>query len=496
MQLLRAAQLPGGRTGWLLIAALQLLITLAGILCGKNLRDYLHREAAPSVAECGGHGEAQAAVAFDVCAAFEQRNHTYAFAAPRDFAETRDTFFPGMRYPKAHQSGIVMYDRALPSYKHCATAAQVISSTKSNCQLMVPVRSSGVIPYTFRIAGARTGALRVRPDSGAKLIATTLDEQLNTVLMIDELVSSFKRFAFSKGIKPGADVVIMCLNEAVIDLLLNLRCSQQRHRINVSKQTFLFVTSDAAATKMQSIGFNAFYHPALGTFPSNAAAAYGDNIFARMMLLKVTCVQMGLMSGMNVLFQDVDNVWFRNPLEYFRAQPPEIDMFFQDDGARTERYAPFYGNSGFYYVRQNWRTVRLFQRFFLAVEKIAATRSHQEVLSQLILEEYDLTGLTVKVLSDREFPQGEVYLHQKVFLRSVLSGSSPAPYIWHMCWTKNKLDKLRYFKEMGAWYLRDECTQSTLKLNPTLEVEQCCAPDDPELHFQVGRPYSLRKIDA
>jgi hypothetical protein len=223
----------------------------------------------------------------------------------------------------------------------------------------------------------------VRPEGGAKLIAAAMDEQLNTIVSLNGLVDSFKKYAYAKGMKPGKDVVIMCLNDAVTDLLLNLRCSQQRHRINVLKETFLFVTSDAAAKRMQSIGFNAFYHPALGTFPVNAAAAYGDNIFARMMLLKVISVQVGLLSGFNVLFQDVDNVWFRNPLEYFRAQPPEIDLFFQDDGARSERYAPFYGNSGFYYVRHNWRTVRLLQRFFLAVEKIAATRSHQEVLSQV-----------------------------------------------------------------------------------------------------------------
>lgn len=89
-----------------------------------------------------------------------------------------------------------------------------------------------------------------------------------------------------------------------------------------------------------------------------------------------------------------------------------------------------------------------------------------------------------------------MFLHQKAFVKSVLSGSSPVPYIWHMCWTKNKLDKLRYFKEMGAWYLRDDCTQSTLKLNTSLEVEDCCAKDDPALHFQAGRPFTLRTLPS
>jgi len=35
------------------------------------------------------------------------------------------------------------------------------------------------------------------------------------------------------------------------------------------------------------------------------------------------------------------------------------------------------------------------------------------------------------------------------------------PYIFHMSWTKNKDNKIKYFKQMGEWYVGDQCIQQT-----------------------------------
>jgi hypothetical protein len=53
----------------------------------------------------------------------------------------------------------------------------------------------------------------------------------------------------------------------------------------------------------------------------------------------------------DVLFQDADIVWFKSPWEAF--SDPKIDAYLSDDGARSERFAPFFANSGFYYLRSN-----------------------------------------------------------------------------------------------------------------------------------------------
>lgn len=54
------------------------------------------------------------------------------------------------------------------------------------------------------------------------------------------------------------------------------------------------------------------------------------------------CVQLVNELGYDLLFQDADVVWYKDPLEYFHDKAlPEFDIYFQDDGSRQERYAPY-----------------------------------------------------------------------------------------------------------------------------------------------------------
>ena len=96
-----------------------------------------------------------------------------------------------------------------------------------------------------------------------------------------------------------------------------------------------------------------------GDIPAEAAKRYGDAKFVAMMMAKVICVQLVSMLGFDFLFQDVDIVWYKNPLDYFHdttLPAYNYDVFFQDDGGHSIRYAPYSANSGFYFVRYNKRT--------------------------------------------------------------------------------------------------------------------------------------------
>jgi len=78
-----------------------------------------------------------------------------------------------------------------------------------------------------------------------------------------------------------------------------------------------------------------------------------------MMFAKVVCVHLISLLGYDLLFQDVDVVWYKDPLPFFHNSTSPIsdfDVLFQDDGAHSLRYAPFSANSGFYYARNNDRT--------------------------------------------------------------------------------------------------------------------------------------------
>lgn len=95
------------------------------------------------------------------------------------------------------------------------------------------------------------------------------------------------------------------------------------------------------------------------------------------------------MLGYDLLFQDVDLIWYKNPLEFFHDKSSPVhdfDMYFQDDGSRGLFYAPYSANTGFYYVRQNDRTRYFFNSLLLAGDLISSTHSHQIALISLLSE--------------------------------------------------------------------------------------------------------------
>jgi hypothetical protein len=198
--------------------------------------------------------------------------------------------------------------------------------------------------------------------------------------------------------------------------------------------------------------------------PSEAAGEYGDKKFTAMMLSKVLCVQMVSALGYNILFSDVDMIYYKNPIEMFEdlhSPLAEFDMLFQDDGGHSVRYSPYSANSGFYYVRHNAKTEHFFSALLLASDVIFKVDSHQQALIALMSEHVSLYGLRVKVFSrdEDDFPGG-FHFHMKSgdYMRDLFAGKKD-PYLFHMSWTKNKDNKLRFFEQIGEWYVQEECVQ-------------------------------------
>ena len=40
------------------------------------------------------------------------------------------------------------------------------------------------------------------------------------------------------------------------------------------------------------------------------------------------------------------------------------------------------------------------------------------------------------------------------------------PYNFHMCWTSNKHDKIRYFKNVDMWYVNEQCESAVSMVGP------------------------------
>ena len=123
---------------------------------------------------------------------------------------------------------------------------------------------------------------------------------------------------------------------------------------------------------------------------------------------------------------------------------------------RTPRYTPFFVNSGFYFVKYNERTLYMFEKMMkCGASEIGQTHSHQSVLIRHIAEAHHLFALKVFVLDTNLFPSGQTYHENKNQVKKIIARKY-RPYVFHMCWTSNRVDKVIYFKEMGLWFLPGE----------------------------------------
>ena len=102
-------------------------------------------------------------------------------------------------------------------------------------------------------------------------------------------------------------------------------------------------------TMIESTGAMGIYHEGYASVSKRASHDYMDKVFVDMMWYKAFSVYLVLRMEMNVLFQDADLVWFKDPFPYFRNYTvvnqerdkrlgSRIEAFFGDDGQRSLRY--------------------------------------------------------------------------------------------------------------------------------------------------------------
>lgn len=117
-----------------------------------------------------------------------------------------------------------------------------------------------------------------------------------------------------------------------------------------------------------------------------------------------------------------------------------------------------------------------------------STRSHQIPLVALLQEHASMYGLKVKIFSrdEDDFPGGHAFHRRKDFMKNLIDGKV-VPFIFHMSWTTNKKNKVKFYRQLGEWYLQDQCVQKPVKEilghepspeeNDEVLVEPCCASE-------------------
>ena len=399
---------------------------------------------------------------------------------------------------------IILYNKkeALPSEEYIAKAARYEDPTKplplltaatatQNCDTMnvVLMNNPGNTRQCFALVGGQYQSYHIqrwmrRPDFHGKLDATqplkmtsrgwtaggrqefpapkpqhVKSHQAKLLTYLTE-VDGIKTRLLAILEKMGhQSIVVLTCNHGQSELLMNFACSARARGFDLSK-VLVFATDLETKELADGVGLNTFYEEKLmASVPKQEAAIYGDGIFTAVMFAKVLCVQLINELGYDLLFQDVDVVWYKDPLEYFHDETlPRFDIYFQDDGSRQERYAPYSANSGFYYVRSNDKTKHLFRHFIYSADLITAWSSHQQVLIAMLSELNSVMGLSVKIFPKEmeEFPGGLQFHRKKESMMKIMKGESKA-MIFHMSWTTNKADKVKFFQQMGEFYLKEQC---------------------------------------
>lgn len=249
---------------------------------------------------------------------------------------------------------------------------------------------------------------------------------------------------------PGADMIVMTLNDGELDLFLNYACSCVFHNISLER-VIVFSGSPEVIKIIESTGAMGVYNPGFSEVSREHSLDYIDYIFVDMMWFKAMSLYVMIHLGYNVLFQDVDWVMFKDPMplvyakiEAFRENHPKgesPDIVFSDDGNPSLRYSPFFANSGFYYVHANPKTEQLAWSIMESFDYIQRLGSHQNVLTMRMMELTDMAGLTSKIIPLDELPNGILYHHDRAFMNRMFRREI-SPYGFHMCWTKGKPEKL------------------------------------------------------
>lgn len=216
-----------------------------------------------------------------------------------------------------------------------------------------------------------------------------------------------------------------------------------------------------------------YYHSEFASASRQSSQIYLDGVFVDMMWYKAFSVWLLLKLQHNVLFQDIDIVWFKDPFPYFhnfiaRAQREHLltpDAFLSDDGQRsTVRYSPFYANSGFYYFLSSEKTLQLAWSIMLTFDVMQSSGSHQNTFTQRLQEAVDLGRLHTQSIHQDDFTNGATYHHRPGYMK-LIREQKVLPYMFHMCWTANKTQKLQFFRRAKMWYLKEKFPASDFMPN-------------------------------
>mmetsp|Transcript_18308 Transcript_18308/g.32250 ORF Transcript_18308/g.32250 Transcript_18308/m.32250 type:complete len:578 (-) Transcript_18308:1067-2800(-) len=289
-----------------------------------------------------------------------------------------------------------------------------------------------------------------------------------------------EKIAYTGGTR--GPIVVMVSNYGQAQFVMNFHCSAKARGLDTSR-VLLFATDQDTYDFATSMGITTFYDDRIfASVPQGAAIDYDDVNYGKIMMSKVYCVHLINSLGYDLLFQDADLVWYKDPLEYFKNRTDGFDMYFQHDGDHHPgNFKPLAANTGFYYVRYNKRTEYFFDVFVRMGDLVLNHKSHQAAFTIVANEHMALRSLRIKVLAEDQllFMSGYHLFNARHMVKKVVQGKY-TPYLYHANWLAGN-NKKPTLASMLNWFVNDTCYESIPSPNneSTPEFKLWCCLTEP-----------------
>ncbi len=245
-------------------------------------------------------------------------------------------------------------------------------------------------------------------------------------------------------------VVVSMFNWGYRQMVENWAASCDLHDIDCRAFTLLFPTDAKADEFARKLGFQTVYvGESYGEIPVEANDVFGDLKFRRVLFAKLAATKDMLDLGYDILRQDVDLVWSRDPRDELirRAARDSLDMLFMFDGPNP-LYNPLHYNSGFVLIRSNPFTRHAWDVVFSNYSQIFCDGGEQRVINEVI------DHLRERGLRTNQLPE-KTYVNGHVISRAMREGTGlpEQSFVVHASWTSDIKPKVEHMKKFGLWYL-------------------------------------------
>ncbi|MGH1540376.1 MAG: putative nucleotide-diphospho-sugar transferase [Arenicella sp.] len=280
-------------------------------------------------------------------------------------------------------------------------------------------------------------------DSSATIRAESYHSRFfsNSEQRFRELEKSYERLN-----RPQNLIVMICCRNHFQFLKLWLE-SCDKNMIQVRDRTLVFTLDDEAESQTKLLSLESYNFDATRYENGGQSDNFGDPNFSGAMYYKNAAICESLKLGANLLFQDVDLIWLRDPLPYLTKNNLESDLQIMFDGCNPWHY-PYYANSGFIYIRNCDASKAVFETAFLNTSNIFQCGGHQSPLNRILHHFVIHNVLSLKILPEALFLNGHLF--------NLVTGVMANAGDWqndglvvHYSWTGNCEEKTRKLEKFN-----------------------------------------------